>query len=314
MKFLAIILAAMLDVIPSGQAYLKPLQQRDSVLIADQFEYGFRLDGVEKGTEFVLPDMRTVTNDTLVLVRNWSIDTLRRSKGTVNIQGSVVIAPFEEGHYELPSIAVLRISGDNVADTLVFEPQAMDVKTMPVDTATFVLHDIKGQMRYPLTVAEILPWAAGLWALIVIAIFVVSLVITYRSRKDGDVSGSGESAYVTALRHLDKFRGTKYWVPERQKQYYSGITDTLKAYMAVRFGVDAQEMTTAELFNALKDNKDITPELFNGTRELFELADFVKFAKHVASDDENAGALPAAVRFVTSTWQTVLEEERKDVL
>ena len=42
-----------------------------------------------------------------------------------------------------------------------------------------------------------------------------------------------------------------------------------------------------------------------------ECADYVKFAKHVASQEENARALPTAVRFVTSTYQTVLEEEQK---
>ena len=44
-------------------------------------------------------------------------------------------------------------------------------------------------------------------------------------------------------------------------------------------------------------------------RELFERADFVKFAKFTASEEENAAALPVAVRFVTSTYQTDVEEE-----
>ena len=45
---------------------------------------------------------------------------------------------------------------------------------------------------------------------------------------------------------------------------------------------------------------------------MFECADFVKFAKHVASPEDNARALPTAVRFVTSTYQTALEEEPKE--
>ena len=47
-------------------------------------------------------------------------------------------------------------------------------------------------------------------------------------------------------------------------------------------------------------------------KELFELADFVKFAKFTASDDDNSKALPTAVRFVTSTYQTELDEENKE--
>ena len=46
-------------------------------------------------------------------------------------------------------------------------------------------------------------------------------------------------------------------------------------------------------------------------KELFERADFVKFAKFTASDDDNAKVLPIAVRFVTSTYQTELEQEQE---
>ena len=34
-----------------------------------------------------------------------------------------------------------------------------------------------------------------------------------------------EPAHITALRKMDKFRSNKYWVPEKQKQFYSGVTD-----------------------------------------------------------------------------------------
>ena len=71
-------------------------------------------------------------------------------------------------------------------------------------------------------------------------------------------------------------------------------------------------MTTAELFDALKGEKDLPADLREDLRGVFECADFVKFAKHVASDEDNARALPTAVRFVTSTYQTVLEEEQKN--
>ena len=85
--------------------------------------------------------------------------------------------------------------------------------------------------------------------------------------------------------------------------------------MEARFGVDAPEMTTAEVFEALKNEKDITPELFGDTKELFEIADFVKFAKLTAPDDYNAKVVPTAVRFVTDTYRAALEEEpEKDVL
>ena len=80
-------------------------------------------------------------------------------------------------------------------------------------------------------------------------------------------------------------------------------------YIADSFGIDACEMTTAEIFEALRGNDRIPRELIAETRALFEVADFVKFAKHLASDEDNAKALPSAVRFVTSTYQSELDAE-----
>ena len=81
MSILTSILFAFAGLVPSGDAWLEPLQPRDSVLVADQFEYGFRLDGVEPGTTVMLQDFSQFSGDTLVLVRDWKLDTLRASKG-----------------------------------------------------------------------------------------------------------------------------------------------------------------------------------------------------------------------------------------
>lgn len=314
MKLLTLILVSMLDIIPGGQAYMKQLQPRDSILIADQIEYGFQLDSVRNGTSISLMDFAEISNDTLTLVRGWQLDTLKatgRRKDPAsrlfNIRGSVVLAPFEEGSYKLPDVPV-RVSYGEKADTLLFEGLDMEVRTMPVDTAGFEIHDIKGQMRYPLTFSELAPWLLGFWLLAVLVIVAVCLIITHRRKESGETAVQ-EPAYIVALRNLEKYRGDRYWAPEKQKMFYSGITDTLKTYIDERYSIDAPEMTTAELFAALKGNKDLTPELYNELKDLFERADFVKFAKHVADDDENARALPLAVRFVTTTYQTELEEE-----
>ena len=164
-------------------------------------------------------------------------------------------------------------------------------------------------MRYPLTFRETLPWIGGV--LLLAALTALLVWWLRRRRSDAAATAHKDPAYIVALRELDKWRGDKFWAPDKQKAYYSGITDALKTYIEDRFGVDAPEMTTAELFDALKGAEDLPADLREELRGVFECADFVKFAKHVASDEDNARALPTAVRFVTSTYQTVLEEEQK---
>lgn len=313
MKLTLLLIVSVLNVIPAAQAFLRPLQQRDSILVADQVEYGFRLDSVQAGTVLALPDFGAVSSDTLTLVRGWKIDTVkvygrhsrRRAPKMTAIEGSVVLAPFEEGSYHLPDIPVGRLSGE-LMDTLVFGAVTMDVKTIQIDTASFSIHDIKPQLTYPVTLAETVPYAAIM--IVVAALVALAVVLVRRSRRKAEEEAHRDPPHIVALREIDKFRSDKYWAPERQKAFYSGITDALRNYIDARFGVDAPEMTTAELFKALKREKDITPELYSDAKVLFETADFVKFAKFTAADEENAKVLPTAVRFVTSTYQAEIED------
>ena len=304
--------------LPSGKiiemegAFLQPMQERDSVLIADQFIYGFELKGVREGTRFMLPEIPEKQDPRLMFLTPWHLDTVkmsRQKKGQprfMDLKGGVVITSFEEGLYELPRITVGRMNEDGVLDTLIFNALQLDVKTMPVDTATFQPHDIKGQIRYPLTFEEVFPWVAAGWLAIVLIILAVCLIIMHR-RKDDPAYVRKDPPHIVALRRLDQYRGSKMWVPEKQKAFYSGVTDTLREYIASRYGISAMEMTTAEIFKDMKDT-DAPENLLKEMRELFERADFVKFAKFVASDEENASALPLAVRFVTETYQAELEE------
>lgn len=304
-------------VIPAGKTYVKPLLPRDSILVADQLEYGFELDDIKASDSYALPDIsQDKFMDNVEVVRSWRVDTLSfegkrkdPSRRPGRIRASLVIAPFEEGSYVLPSLAVQR-SREGTVDTLVFDPQTIEVCTIPIDTATFVIHDIKDQIRYPLTVQELLPYILAFQAFAVLVILIVCLIMTRKRAEQKAVHA--DPPYIVALRGLDRYRGDRFWAPDKQKAMYSGITDTLRTYIEARFGINAEEMTTAEIFDGLKSSGDITPDLYAEVKELFELSDFVKFAKHTVGDEENARAIPTAVRFVTSTYQTQLDAEAEE--
>ena len=302
-------------VLPGGQTFLKALQPRDSILVADQLAYGFELKDVPDSIQLDYPEVPQPFMEQVVTVRPWQVDTLkvRKVRGSgerrFDIRSSIVIALFGEGVYELPPLFVRRLCGDGTVDTLVFNPQKLEVMTMPVDTATFVPHDIKGQIRYPVTFREILPYMVGFWLLALLVSGLVAWLIARRKAQDGPAFQ--EPAHITALRKLDKYRGDKFWAPDKQKAFYSGVTDALREYIVARYGVGAMEMTTAEIFEGLKGT-DVPVELYEEMKELFERADFVKFAKFTATKEENASVLPQAVRFVTSTYQAEVEEEAEN--
>ena len=304
------------QVVQMTGSFIEQLQERDSVLIADQVRYGFDLQQVEEGTRFGFPQIKDTLMTNIRIVENWSMDTLKVKKQKkdqpklLNLRAGITITSFDEGIYILPPLAVQRLSKDGVVDTLVFEPQRLEVKTMPVDTATFQPHDIKGQMTYPVTFKEVAPWAAGGLVLAGLIALVIWLIVRY-SRRNNPEYIHKDPPHIVALRKLDKYRGNSMWVPEKQKGFYSGVTDALREYISERYGISAMEMTTAEIFEDMKAT-DAPKDLLCELKELFERADFVKFAKFVASDEDNAATLPLAVRFVTATYQADVENAQEE--
>jgi len=294
--------------------FLRQLQQRDSVLIADQLKYGVRLNGVLEGTKLIFPEWA----DTLVagvdLLQPWTLDTIKVHKAgkdqpsKLDIEAYVVVTSFEEGLFDLPGITVTRWFPDGVTDSLTFDYQQLVVKTMPVDTATFVVNEIKDQIKYPVTFKEVLPYILGTLAFAALVALATWLIIRWRRKKEEEEGRRKDPAHIIALRKLDKWRGDKYWEADKQKLFYSGVTDALREYIDARYGVSAMEMTTQEIFNSLK-GEDIPQDLLAELKDLFERADFVKFAKHAADREENAATVPTAVRFVTTTYQADVEDE-----
>ena len=83
------------------------------------------------------------------------------------------------------------------------------------------------------------------------------------------------------------------------KEYYTELTDVLRAYIKGRFGFNAQEMTSSEIIDKLLEVND--KEAIKDLRELFLTADLVKFAKHTPLMNENDANLVNAIDFINDT-------------
>ena len=316
LSFTAALLAFVLvasagDNAPLPGSCLRQLQKRDSVLVGDQLQYGVLLKDVPKDTRFAFPEYKGLIRDSVETVGTWQMDTVKvsRDKKSFDIQAYIKITSFEEGMYSLPPLTILRSADGEKIDTLVFEPLVLDIRSIPVDPETFELHGLRPQIKYPVTFREVLPYLAGLLLLAALVLLVIYLVKHFR--KAAPVPD--EPAHIVALRKLDSLRGDKLWAADKQKLFYSEVTDTLRQYIVARYGVDAMEMTTAEIMSSLKA-KDVPAGLYMEMKELFETSDFVKFAKMTVGEDSLVKAVPSAVRFVTETYQREIDKEAENVL
>ena len=294
-------------------SYLRQIQERDSILIGDQLLYGFRLEGLKEGLAVALPDYSRGFRDSVEIVRGWQLDTIRAKDGTFTLDASIIITSFDEGLYDLPPLTVLTADPATMrADTLVFRPKVLDVRTLPIDVETYEPHDIRPQIRYPLTFKEVLPWVLG----VLLAAALAWLAVRLWSRRRDRAAAAGnpdDPAHIVALRKLDRYRSNRFWAPDKQKAFYSGVTDALREYIAARYEVPAMEQTTSEMFDALR-GADIPEDLRRDIKQLFEVSDFVKFAKMTVPDEDNAKVIPSAVNFVTGTYRTETEKEEEHVL
>lgn len=283
---------------------------RDSILIGDQVEWtlDFQLAPGE-AVSISKPGAEPVPG--VEALGEMALDTLSDKKGTLSLRGRIILTSFDSGSYVLPPLYVLMARADGSIDTLEYTGPRLAVNTIPIDTATFQPHDIKGQIRYPLTFREVIPWV-GLALLMAALVWLLVRWIRLR-RQNRDFFGKPvvkDPPHIVALRSLEKTRAQKLWQAGKQKQFYTQVTDALRQYIADRFDVAALEQTSAEMFRDLQD-KDIEPELKEKLKDLFTTADFVKFAKHTASDQENENAIPTAIRFVNETYMKEIEKEEE---
>ncbi len=282
---------------------------KDSILVGEQFVWS---------TVFTVPqqqDMAFVPYAGIVeaekapieVIHDYKLDTLSIKNGLKEIEARLLLTSFDSGYYKLPLMVALTPQGD----TLYMDSPFLDVTNIQIDTAGFVMNPIKGQIGYPVTFREVIPW-------ILLGLFVMALIyLLYRyikfRRENRDFFGKpivNDPPHIIALRALDKLRSEKLWQNGKEKLYYTGITDTLREYIERRYGIGAMEMTSGEIMQSLSD-KAIEEKYYKELDELFRTADLVKFAKYVPGVQDNEDAIPVAVRFVNSTFEQELEDEKQ---
>ncbi|MBR7027312.1 MAG: hypothetical protein IKI13_07015 [Bacteroidales bacterium] len=284
---------------------------RDSILIGDQVELILDLQ-MNEGEGFLIAAQSEQLVPGVETIKGMTVDTLSVKKGKIDIQAHMTITSFDSGSYVLPPMLALIQNSRGEIDSLLYRGPELYVNTIPIDTATYEIKDIKGQIGYPLTFKEILPWL--LLALLLAAlVYLISRLVKAR-RNNLTLFGKPmqkDPAHIVALRDLEKIRKQKLWQNNKQKQFYTAVTDTLRYYISERFGIVTMERPSGEMLEDLK-KQDIEENTFDKIEKLFGRADLVKFAKYEATAEENEETIPDAVQFVNSTYVSQLEEEGGD--
>ena len=277
----------------------------DSVMIGDRFDY---IIEVEKDLVQVVrfPVFQPGENPgALVLVEEAPVDTLLREGRRMKLRKRYRMAVFEEGHHDFGTAEVFY-ADKNIVDTLRSENDlTLDVATFQLHSTSQSIYDLKPQRTLPFRLGEIrgyLLW--GLLAAIGLALLAAGVLCWLRRR--GSTLGGLFAAvpalppHVEAIRALEELHNRKLWQNNRHKQYYSGLTDILRTYIARRWEIGAMEMTSDEIIAAMR-SIELPDKARADLTAILRDADLVKFAKATPDAGQNEADYLKAYYFVEET-------------
>ncbi len=241
-------------------------------------------DTLTKGVEVLSlskPDSTVIENDRLV------------------IKQDILVTSFDSSLYLLPPLKVI-----DGADTIYSNQVALKVSTVPVNAdKPEEFNDIKDVWKPPFVWADYYPLIYGVLLALFLICVAAYVIKRLRSRKSLIPFKKEEPElppHEQAILELDQIKQQKLWQQGRSKEYYTLITDTLRKYMAGRFGMNAMEMTSGEILDFIRTESE-AGSVYANLRQILELADFVKFAKMHPLPDENDLTLVNAYLFVSQT-------------
>lgn len=276
----------------------------DSVMIGDRFTY---IIDVEKDMvqEIAFPEFEADPKGGIELVENHPIDTISRDGRRLHLRKRYTMAAFEEGRIAMGGAKILY-ADKNIIDTLTSDDEPiLNVATFQIDSTSHAIFDIKPQKTLKFKFREISDYL--LWSLlaaVIVAGAIYALVRWLHSRgksiKSLFTPTPPEPAHIVAIRALEELHHRKLWQNNMHKEYYSGLSEILRTYLAGRYEVGAMEMTTDEIAEAVREIEMPTKcsvDLLSVLRD----ADLAKFAKFEPDAEQNESAYSKAYYFVEET-------------
>ncbi|MBC34983.1 MAG: hypothetical protein CL663_02920 [Bacteroidetes bacterium] len=291
---------------------------KDSILIGDQFKLKLEANSINQN-KIIWPIFKDSLTKNIEILSKSPIDTLQ-NKDSYLLSQEFLLTSFDTGFHQIPAFEIIyEINEDGEKELRMTDPLSIYVGTVEVDTSKAIM-PIKGPISSPYTFKEIAPWAFG--GLVLVGLIILAVVYYKRRKQNKPIiklkAKPKLPAHVIALSELDKLKTRKLWQDGRFKLYYTELTDIIRTYLDNRYGIEAMEMTSDEIMDALLSNKSIDEKLKAKLKDTLLTSDLVKFAKQKPLATENDNNWSNMVDFVEGTKRTPQEikerEEKEEVV
>lgn len=253
-----------------------------NIKIGEQIQYKVSVE-TPADTPVSFPEGQTFAP--LEMVKTRAADTLRDG-GKYRLVKEYYLTQFDEGKYTIPSQKIRINNKDYFTDSLLVE-----VHTVAIDTLKQPLYDIK-----PIQDVK-KPFTSYGWILTIIAAVLLLLIVAFvyfvfiRKKKFPFLQIQKKlPPFDRAIQDLKELQNSKYLIQSQHKEYYTRLTDIVKAYLEEEVHILAKESTTDELLTKInllqeKGKLNLNQETITNLKRVLQTADLVKFAKNKPSDD-----------------------------
>lgn len=240
-----------------------------NIRIGEQFEFKIT---VNETKNVIIPKLEKLVG--VEIVEDKKIDTIKNQ-----LIKKYILTSFDSGAYYIPQQQIFIRQKLFLTDSLL-----INVATVAVDTTKQKMFPIKAIQSEPYQFDDFKPY---LWYLL-IALVVIGLILYFIFRKKKEVKEQeiipALPPYEEAIQKLHQLDEKLLWQNNKVKEYYSELTEIVRAFIERELKVPALESTTDELIETLTDFNDsesisTTKETIKKLKGLLQEADLVKFAK-----------------------------------
>lgn len=224
--------------------------------------------------------------------------------GRVLYKRSYLITTYTVGKKVIPEYEVkwkAKSGKDWIADKT--KPIEISVKSvLPVNVELTDIKDIKGPLyfRNPY-------WGIISLAVVLLLCLAIAYIIYMRMKSYVPV----RLPHETALEELESIRA-RYLQGGPIKEYYFGVSDSVRRYIERAFNLRAPEMTTEEFLNSMKDSSGLNGAQKDLLRGFMNACDMVKYAKYNPTAAEADSVYSTAKNFILES-SGELDDELKGI-
>jgi len=294
--FIVFILLLSAKLINAQVAEVKISFDKDTVFIGDYLN--MKISASYKGGYVLFPSYKDSFSGFEIIESNPSFEN--DTNGLKEKSQVLTLIQFNPGMYNFAPAPFIFKNGDRI-DTIFSNTFSVFVNTIVLDT-TDIIKPLKGPIKIPYTLKELIPYIVGLLIfLVVLLLFIYWL--SQRKKKANPVVKilTKLEAHEQALRRLKELDAAKKWQKGDVKNYYLALSETVREYIENRFKILAMESTTQEIISELEGLKIVNKSQIKHLKELLELSDLAKFAKMLPLPDENIKAMKLSLDFVAHT-------------